>query len=166
MIGDALADPRLRDNLAVRDLDVRAYAGVPLTTSGGHTLGSFCVIDTQPRDWTEEEIATLRTLADSVQTEIELRGALRQARHGRRTFRVLPRTWRGRHGRPSVWRGRPSIRHGQRSRHGARRRPCWRRPQRASTASTLTAAARSSILRRLGCLASPPESYWVRTCIA
>lgn len=79
VVADALADPRLRDNLAVRDLGARAYAGVPLTTSGGHTLGSFCVIDTQPREWTVEEIATLRTLADSLQTEIELRGALRQA---------------------------------------------------------------------------------------
>ncbi|MDQ2799097.1 MAG: GAF domain-containing protein, partial [Armatimonadota bacterium] len=79
VVADAREEPNLRDNGAVRDLGVRAYAGVPLTTSDGQTLGSFCVIDTSPRDWTEDDLTTLRTLADSVQTEIELRGALRQA---------------------------------------------------------------------------------------
>ena len=79
VVADALADPRLRDNLAVRDLAVRAYAGVPLVTSDGHALGSFCAIDTRPREWTEEDLAALRTLADSVQTEIGLRGAVRAA---------------------------------------------------------------------------------------
>ena len=79
IVADALAEPALCDNLAIPDLGVRAYAGVPLITSDGHTLGSFCVIDVEPREWAEEEIATLRTLADSVQTEIDLRGAVRQA---------------------------------------------------------------------------------------
>lgn len=79
IVADALADPNLRDHGAVRDLNVRAYAGVPLTTSDGQILGSFCAVDTEPREWTEDDLATLRTLADSVQTEIELRGAARRA---------------------------------------------------------------------------------------
>ena len=79
IVTDAVADPRVLDNLAIPDMGVRAYAGIPLITSDGHTLGSFCAIDTQPRVWTDEDIAALQTLADSVLTEIELRAAARQA---------------------------------------------------------------------------------------
>src|SRR5512147_125162 len=53
--------------------DVRAYAGIPLITSDGHALGTFCVVDWQPHAWTEEEIAILRVLAASTISEIELR---------------------------------------------------------------------------------------------
>ena len=45
--------PLVRDNLAIRDLEVVAYAGVPLITAEGHVLGTLCVIDHQPRLWTE-----------------------------------------------------------------------------------------------------------------
>ena len=79
IVSDAAEDPFLRDNLAIPEIGVRAYAGIPLITSDGHTLGSFCAIDTQPREWTEEDLAALQTLADSVSTEIELRGSVRQA---------------------------------------------------------------------------------------
>jgi formate hydrogenlyase transcriptional activator len=50
-----------------------AYTGIPLTTTEGHALGSFCVVDTSPRTWTDEELEILRCLAASVMTEIELR---------------------------------------------------------------------------------------------
>lgn len=73
IITDARETPLVRDNLAVRDLNVIAYLGFPLTTSDGHTLGSFCVIDGKPRSWTEVEIAMIRDLTASVMTEIELR---------------------------------------------------------------------------------------------
>jgi PAS domain S-box-containing protein len=56
---------------------VIAYAGVPLVTSRGEVLGSFCAMDTSPRRWTEEELETLRDLAASAQTELELRLELR-----------------------------------------------------------------------------------------
>lgn len=73
IIENAREHPLVRDNLAIRDLDVIAYAGIPLITSAGHALGSFCAIDSKPRRWTEDEIATLRDLAASVVTEIEMR---------------------------------------------------------------------------------------------
>ncbi|MBV9849400.1 MAG: SpoIIE family protein phosphatase [Armatimonadetes bacterium] len=79
IVADAREDPQLCENLAVADLNVRAYAGIPLTTADGHTLGSFCAIDMQPRAWTPEEVATLETLADAVLTEIELRVAATRA---------------------------------------------------------------------------------------
>ncbi len=72
-IPDAREHPLVRDSLAIADLGVVAYLGVPLTTSTGDTLGSFCVIDTQPRAWTAAELAIVQELAASAVTEIELR---------------------------------------------------------------------------------------------
>jgi len=77
--GEALVVPDTRENpltkhsSAVSELGVIAYAGVPLTTSEGHTLGSFCVVDAQPRAWTNEELEVLRTLAASAMSEIGTR---------------------------------------------------------------------------------------------
>ena len=90
IIADAREHPLVRDSLAIPDLGVVAYAGIPLLTSDGYVLGSFCVIDHEPRVWTAREIAILRDLAASVMTEIELRAAdvertrlLAEARHAR-----------------------------------------------------------------------------------
>ena len=52
LIEDARTHPLFKNNLAVRDLNVIAYLGIPLVTSDGYVLGSFCVIDSQPRHWT------------------------------------------------------------------------------------------------------------------
>jgi two-component system, sensor histidine kinase and response regulator len=77
VVADARRDPRLRDNLAICDLDVVAYCGVPLTDADGHTLGSFCAIAHSPREWTEIEIEILTELAHNVMTELDLRAANR-----------------------------------------------------------------------------------------
>ncbi len=63
VICDVSQDPVLRSNLAVRDLGVSAYAGIPFRAKPGETLGSFCAIDTVPKEWTESELATLRDLS-------------------------------------------------------------------------------------------------------
>jgi hypothetical protein len=71
VVGDARAHPRVRDNLAIRDLGVIAYAGVPLTTSDDEILGSFCAIDHVPREWTRDDLRTLTGFAESVIAHIE-----------------------------------------------------------------------------------------------
>jgi hypothetical protein len=71
VIEDARTHALTRESLAVRDLHVVAYAGVPLTTSSGHTLGALCVIDHQERDWTAEQITTLGIVATAVVAEID-----------------------------------------------------------------------------------------------
>jgi signal transduction histidine kinase len=83
IIDDARVHPLVRENAALRDLDVIAYAGIPLRTVDGVVLGSFCVIDHVPRRWTVDDLATLSDLAASVMTEIELRTALRRAEAAR-----------------------------------------------------------------------------------
>ncbi|MDQ3573583.1 MAG: histidine kinase [Actinomycetota bacterium] len=73
VVADARRDPRLFDNAGVLEMGVVAYAGVPIRTRAGYPLGSFCVIDTQPRDWSEEDVAALSELAAAVSDLIELR---------------------------------------------------------------------------------------------
>jgi len=78
VVPDAQQDPIFRDYIT--DVGVVAYAGIPLITSGGHALGTFCVIDRRPHAWTEEEIAILRVLATSTISEIEMRRIVAELR--------------------------------------------------------------------------------------
>jgi len=68
-----IANSDFKNDPSVFGVGEMAYTGIPLTTSEGQALGSFCVVDTHPRAWTEEEIDTLRSLASSVMTEIAAR---------------------------------------------------------------------------------------------
>ena len=51
VVRNAREHPVLRDNLAVRDMGVIAYAGTPLTARAGQVIGSFCAIDSKPHAW-------------------------------------------------------------------------------------------------------------------
>lgn len=73
IVEDALRHPFLSKNLAVSELGVAAYLGVPIVGPNGVVLGSFCVIDSIPRMWTESDLETLVDLAASVDSEIALR---------------------------------------------------------------------------------------------
>src|SRR3954463_9535229 len=83
VIEDARETPLVRDNLAIRDLDVIAYAGVPLKTSDGAVLGTFCAIDHEPRTWSDADLAFVREMAQSTMTEIELRTVVRRLEDAR-----------------------------------------------------------------------------------
>lgn len=50
----------------------QSYLGVPLITSDGFVLGSFCALDTAPRAWTDDDIASLRDLTAAASTGLEL----------------------------------------------------------------------------------------------
>ena len=52
---------------------------VPAARAGREVLGSFCVADQQPRDWTDRDVEFLRVLAAAIEGEIALRSALRAA---------------------------------------------------------------------------------------
>ncbi len=73
VVADATGHPVLCDNLAIPDLGVIGYAGMPLTDGDGLVLGSLCAIDTRPRDWTVDELDILRDLADACSSELRLR---------------------------------------------------------------------------------------------
>ncbi len=88
VVDDARVHPLLRDDGAVRDMGVVAYAGVPLTTADGHVLGSFCVVDVAPRAWTAGDVAVLRELAASTMTEVSLRAEMTERRRAEAALRA------------------------------------------------------------------------------
>ena len=73
IVPDAREWPALRDNPAIIEFGAIAYAGIPLSTHEGHVLGTFCVIDHQPRQWNEDEVRLVTDLAASTMSEINLR---------------------------------------------------------------------------------------------
>ncbi|MGY1915226.1 SpoIIE family protein phosphatase [Blastococcus sp. SYSU DS0973] len=79
VITDARTHPLVRDNLAIPDLSVIAYAGVPLTDVDGAVVGSLCAIDSRPRTWSDRDLAVLTDLADACSSEFQLRGARRRS---------------------------------------------------------------------------------------
>jgi len=76
VVEDARTHPIVRDNRAIDDLGVIAYAGMPIVTPDGFVLGSLCAVDGVPRQWTEDELSSLSLLAESINTEIALRTRL------------------------------------------------------------------------------------------
>ena len=66
----------VHDNPAVEEFGIIAYLGVPVTTSEGHTLGSLAALAPHVREWTDAEVQLLIDLAETVSTELELRGEL------------------------------------------------------------------------------------------
>jgi phosphoribosyl 1,2-cyclic phosphodiesterase/DNA-binding response OmpR family regulator len=74
VVPDALLDERFADNpLVVGEPRVRFYAGAPLILDDGSCIGTFCVIDTRPRELSEADMATLRDLRDLALEEIKRR---------------------------------------------------------------------------------------------
>lgn len=67
IVSDAQLDPRLKSYAAVtREAGVRFYAGAPLTTHDGQTLGSLCVIDQKPGQLSQIQKDMLQNLAMQV----------------------------------------------------------------------------------------------------
>jgi signal transduction histidine kinase len=74
VIPDAREDVRFADNPIVTATNgIRFYAGAPLLTTDGFTLGTLCVMDTVPRRLDVEQQQALRALARQVTAQLELR---------------------------------------------------------------------------------------------
>jgi PAS domain S-box-containing protein len=87
VVEDARIDPRVCSIPSVRTLGIVAYLGVPLQLESGEVLGSLCVIDFEPRIWTESQQRGLERLARTTMTEIRNRRQmqlLEEASQGRR----------------------------------------------------------------------------------
>lgn len=86
VVSDARLDPRLAGNPAVRDGAI-AYAGWPLVDGGGRTVGALCAVDTEPREWTDEEVHVLEDLASACSAELQHAG--RVAKEGEGLARAI-----------------------------------------------------------------------------
>lgn len=79
VIDDLATDPRTMANPLVTDApNIRFYAGAPLRTKDGHTIGSLCVIDVAPRPGglAPHQADALRLLARQVMQLLEMHRAI------------------------------------------------------------------------------------------
>ncbi len=76
IIEHAPDDARVCDNLAIRDLGVRSYLGVPIHDHIGRPLGALCGIDAHRRTWDSDDVETMVDVAACVTDQVRLRAAL------------------------------------------------------------------------------------------
>ncbi len=80
-IPDALADDFFRSHKAVVSAPyVRFYAGVVLHGPTGHSIGTFCISDTRPREITAVERSWLKNFGKIVEEQIHLYAELANVR--------------------------------------------------------------------------------------
>ena len=74
IINDATKDKRFFDNpLTTEDLNVVFYAGAPLNSEEGYSLGTLCVIDSKPKELNQSQKDSLLLLSKQVVRLFELR---------------------------------------------------------------------------------------------
>lgn len=85
IINDTREDELSQDNPLTLDDDkpVIFYAGAPLKLESGLVLGSLCVIDHKPRQFSQAQMDNLVRLATLVMDELELRAVIFQAQKTR-----------------------------------------------------------------------------------
>jgi PAS domain S-box-containing protein len=70
-VPDSLKDPRFVDNpLVTAEGGIRFYAGSPLFGPGGHKIGTICIADRKPRDFSEVELKQLSDLSSWASLEL------------------------------------------------------------------------------------------------
>lgn len=79
VIPDLREDQRMCQNpLVTADDGLRFYAGCLLQTPDGYGIGTLCVLGREPRTLTDDQQQALRTLANQVMAQMELRKSLKQ----------------------------------------------------------------------------------------
>ncbi|MCW3070162.1 MAG: hypothetical protein JWO44_52 [Bacteroidetes bacterium] len=78
LVEDAKNDPRcLANPLVAGDFGLQFYAAAPLKTSDGYNIGTFCILDKRQRYINSDQQAMLKSMADIIMDEIEIRLAAR-----------------------------------------------------------------------------------------
>jgi GAF domain-containing protein len=74
IVPDTLKDDRFRNHpLVVSEPNIRFYAGAPLITEEGFALGTLCVVDRIPREFSPEQREALKALSRMVLAQLEFR---------------------------------------------------------------------------------------------
>jgi len=77
VVSDFLATEEFKDQYFCLNYGIHFYAGTPLVTSGGHAIGTLCLLDNRSREeFGEEQMRLLRAFARAVVGRLELLGAL------------------------------------------------------------------------------------------
>ena len=73
VIPNALLDPRFADNpFVATEPFLRFYAGHPLRAPKGEKVGTLCIADTKPHDFSAGELDLLRQLGTMVERELRM----------------------------------------------------------------------------------------------
>ena len=76
---DALKEPcLLRNPLVTGQFGLRFYAGAPIITKEGFNIGTVCIVDKEPREFTDKEKKLLKLFAENTMHEIMQRGVIRR----------------------------------------------------------------------------------------
>jgi len=70
VVEDVARDPRFADNPMLGEHGLRFYAGVPLRDGGGAVLGSFALLDTEPRVFSPRELRLLEAMGKDLMATV------------------------------------------------------------------------------------------------
>ncbi|MDH3750756.1 MAG: GAF domain-containing protein, partial [Gammaproteobacteria bacterium] len=71
VVNDAHFDARFSDNpLVTHEPNIRFYAGYPLRAPDGKKVGALCIIDSEPREMTADDLELLQELGQMVEEEL------------------------------------------------------------------------------------------------
>jgi predicted PurR-regulated permease PerM/GAF domain-containing protein len=70
VVPDVARDPRFATNPVLAAKGLRFYAGAPLRPKKGAAIGSLCLLDTQPREFSERDAKLLQAMADDLMHEV------------------------------------------------------------------------------------------------
>jgi len=73
IVNDARCDPRTSGDPAIEAFAAVSWAGYPIEDAQGAVLGTFCLMDSSPHEWTADDLLILATLAQSASSEIARR---------------------------------------------------------------------------------------------
>ena len=74
IVRNAMAHPRYSKNdFVLGPPHIRFYAGAPLALNAGLRVGTFCLIDTVPRELTDEQVQAIKNIAGIVVEHLRMR---------------------------------------------------------------------------------------------
>lgn len=73
IVNDAETNPLVQDSPLFTQDGLRCYAGMPLVTSRGHAIGSFCVAGVEAREFSDAELRTLQRYTTETMRRLETR---------------------------------------------------------------------------------------------
>jgi PAS domain S-box-containing protein len=83
VVEDFLATEEFREQYWCVNYGIRFYAGTPLITSAGYTIGTLCLLNTRSVEFSEEQMRLLGAFARTVVGRLELLGALEREQAAR-----------------------------------------------------------------------------------
>jgi len=75
IIEDAKNHDLVKNNPLVTIDKIQCYAGAPMITRNGYVIGNFCIVGTESRSFSDDEVNKLKEYADKVVERLEARVA-------------------------------------------------------------------------------------------